>query len=333
MRACTVKDVAKKAGVSAMTVSRVLNQTGNVSEETKEKVMEAARALHYYRNSVARSLRVNETKTIGVMLSDSSFQVLSTILRSIQDRAGMEGYTVITANTDRRKEQERQAIETLMSKHIDGLILVAPLSFSREDIQWLKGLGIPFVLLMRTCEDESVDSVMNNNIQGGYTVGDYLCRIGCRKFLFLPLKDSISSRDRLEGFRSAMQDRKVSWEGCEVREVAQDAKVGYETGRDLLEQAGSYDAIVCGCDTVAMGLMRALADGGVRIPEDVRVIGYDGIEAGNYMTVPLSTIAQPFYQIGSKGAEVLLDRIHNPDGPARHIMYEGELVVRRSTEM
>ena len=332
MRACTVKDVAKKAGVSAMTVSRVLNHTGNVSDATREKVMEAAKELHYYRNSVARSLRVNETKTIGVMLSDSSAQVLSTVLRSIQDRAGLQGYTVITANTDRRKEQERHAIETLMSKHIDGLILVAPLSFSKKDIQWLKSLGIPFVLLMRSCDDDTVDSIMNDNLQGGFTVGEYLCRLGCQRYLFLPLKDSFSSRDRLKGFRKAMKQRGIPWENSTVREVEQDANVGYETGMEIIDQVRSYDAVVCGCDTVAMGLMRALADGGIRIPEDVRVIGYDGIEAGKYMTVPLSTIAQPFYQIGSMGAEVLLDRIRDPEAPARKIMYEGELVVRRSTQ-
>ncbi len=332
MRACTVKDVAKKAGVSAMTVSRVLNNTGSVTESTREKVMEAARELHYYRNSVARSLRVNETKTIGVMLSDSSVQVLSTVLRSIQDRAGLQGYTVITANTDRRKEHEKKAIETLMSKHIDGLILVAPLSFSKKDIQWLKSLEVPFVLLMRSCEDETVDSVMNDNLHGGYTVGDYLCSVGCHRFYFLPLKDSISSRDRMKGFRKAMESRGVPWEDSSVREVEQDASIGYETGTELLDQVREYDAVVCGCDTVAMGLMRALVDGGVSIPGDVRVIGYDGIEAGKYMTVPLSTIAQPFYQIGSMGAEVLLERIQNPEAPARHIMYEGELVIRRSTQ-
>ena len=143
MRVCTVKDVAKKAGVSAMTVSRVLNQTGSVSEATRRKVLDAASELHYYGNSVARSLRVNETKTIGVVLSDSSEMVLSTVLRSIHDVVGLQGYTVITANTDRRKEMERFAIETLMRKHIDGLILVAPLCFDRETTDWLKSLAIP----------------------------------------------------------------------------------------------------------------------------------------------------------------------------------------------
>ena len=191
MRVCTVKDVAKKAGVSAMTVSRVLNHTGSVSEATRQKVLDAASELHYYGNSVARSLRVNETKTIGVVLSDSSEMVLSTVLRSIQDIVGLQGYTVITANTDRRKEMEHFAIETLMQKHIDGLILVAPLCFDRETTDWLKRLGVPFVMLMRSCEDDTVDTVMNDNFRGGYTVGKYLCETGSRRFLFLPLQDSL----------------------------------------------------------------------------------------------------------------------------------------------
>ena len=332
MRVCTVKDVAKKAGVSAMTVSRVLNQTGSVSEATRRKVLDAASELHYYGNSVARSLRVNETKTIGVVLSDSSEMVLSTVLRSIHDVVGLQGYTVITANTDRRKEMERFAIETLMRKHIDGLILVAPLCFDRETTDWLKSLAIPFVILMRSCEDETVDSVMNDNFRGGCTVGEYLCSLGARNFLFLPLHDSLSSKARLEGFYEAMNRRKLSRENCMVCEVSQDPETGYEKTKELLETIRRFDAVVCGCDTVAMGVMRALVDGGVRIPEDIRVIGYDGIEFAKYTVVPLSTIAQPFYQIGSTGAQVLLDRIREPDGPARKIMYEGELVIRRSTE-
>lgn len=332
MRVCTVKDVAKKAGVSAMTVSRVLNHTGSVSEATRQKVLDAASELHYYGNSVARSLRVNETKTIGVVLSDSSEMVLSTVLRSIQDIVGLQGYTVITANTDRRKEMEHFAIETLMQKHIDGLILVAPLCFDRETTDWLKRLGVPFVMLMRSCEDDTVDTVMNDNFRGGYTVGKYLCETGSRRFLFLPLQDSLSSRVRLEGFYEAMDQQGIAHEDSMVREVNQDPETGYETISELLGSIPRYDAVVCGCDTVAMGVMRALVDGGVRIPEDVRVIGYDGIEFAKYMVVPLSTIAQPFYQIGSTGAQVLLDRIREPEGPARRIMYEGELVIRRSTE-
>lgn len=332
MRISTVKDVAKKAGVSAMTVSRVLNGTGSVSEKTRLKVQEAARELHYYGNSVARSLRVNETKTIGVVLSDSSEMILSSVLRSIQDVAGENGYTVITANTDRRRNRERHAVETLLQKHIDGLIMVAPLSFGKEDIGWLKSLGVPFVMLMRSCDDDEVDSVMNDNERGGYLAGEYLCRIGCRRFAFLPLQNSPSSKARLDGFYQAMDDCSVSRDESLVQEVTQDAEVGYEAARDLADRLRDYDVVVCGCDTVAMGVMRALADAGIRIPEDILVMGYDGIEIGKYMVTPLTTIAQPFTQIGRTGIQVLLDRIREPKAPARKIMFEGELLVRQSTE-
>ena len=135
----------------------------------------------------------------------------------------------------------------------------------------------------------------------------------------------------------------ITWSGYEVPELCEirleDHRdhiianlISRRRNQELLETIRRFDAVVCGCDTVAMGVMRALVDGGVRIPEDIRVIGYDGIEFAKYTVVPLSTIAQPFYQIGSTGAQVLLDRIREPDGPARKIMYEGELVIRRSTE-
>ena len=335
MRVSTVKDVAQKAGVSAMTVSRVLNGTGSVSEATKAKVMQAAQELHYYGNSVARSLRVNETKTIGVVLSDSSEMVLSTVLRSIQDEMGAQGYTVITANTDKRKTRERDAVNTLLQKHIDGLILVAPLSFSDEDIEWLKSLSIPFVMLMRSCSDSTVDSVMNDNERGGYLAGEYLCDIGCKRFLFLPLRNSLSSRLRMEGFCQAMEERGISHEDCMTLEVAQEAQAGYEAGLELCshtEKIENYDVVVCGCDTVAMGLMRALVDKGIRIPEDIFVMGYDGIEIGKYMVTPLTTIAQPFDLIGKTGAQLLLERIRHPEDAAKQIMYEGELIRRKSTQ-
>jgi len=315
-----------------MTVSRVLNGNGAVSEKTRLKVQEAAWELHYYGNSVARSLRVNETKTIGVVLSDSSEMVLSTVLRSIQDVAGENGYTVITANTDKRQTRERHAVETLLQKHIDGLIMVAPLSFSREDIRWLKGLGIPFVMLMRSCDDKDVDSVMNDNEQGGYMAGKYLCSIGCRRFAFLPLRNSPSSQARLDGFYRAMDSRNIPHGESLVQEVTQDAEVGYETASSMADTLRTYDAVVCGCDTVAMGVMRALADQGIRIPEDILVMGYDGIEVGRYMVTPLTTIAQPFAQIGKEGMEVLLKRIRDPHAPARKIMFEGELLIRESTK-
>ena len=331
MKVSTVKDVARKAGVSAMTVSRVLNGTGSVSEATRSKVMEAARELHYYGNSVARSLRVNETMTIGVVLSDSSEMVLSTVLRSIQDEVGKEGYTVITANTDRRKNREKETIEALLGKQIDGLVLVAPLSFEEDDIRWLKSLAVPFVILMRSCSDNYVDTVMNDNEHGGYMAGEYLCKIGCRRFAFLPLRNSLSSRTRLEGFYRAMEEHEISRDGCMLQEVSQDAEAGYEAAMELAEKLKDYDALVCGCDTVAMGAMRALSDAGIRIPEDILVMGYDGIEIGKYMVAPLSTIAQPFAQIGRMGAQVLMERIKNPQAPSKKIMYEGTLVERRST--
>ena len=331
MRNATVKDVAKRAGVSAMTVSRVLNGTGHVSDTTREKVRQAAQELQYFGNSVARSLRMNSTHTLGVVLSDSSEMVTSKVLRGIQDEAAEHGYTLITANTDRHAGAEQRAIETLLSKQIDGIILVAPLLYSSGEIQWLKKLSMPFVMLMRSSEDGTVDTVMNDNLHGGYLQVQHLISRGCRRFFFLTIEDSLSARIRMDGARKALLDNGIGQDAVQVVEIKHDLASGYEKTKEYLDRLRGCDALVCGCDTIAIGAMRALHEAGVAIPDEIRVMGYDGIDIGNYLAVPLSTVAQPFYEIGTEGARMLLMRLNDPEQPAVHRVFEGTLEIRSST--
>lgn len=327
----TLKDIAQAAGVSAMTVSKALNGKPGVSEDRRKEICDIAERMNYAPNLIAKSLRVDETKTIGVVLSDTSEMVISKVLRGIQDGATNHGYSIIIANTDHQPERELQSIRTLLSKQIDGLILVAPTLYTNEHIAFLKSFGIPFIFLMRKNDHSEIDTVINDNYLGGYQSIAHLVSEGCRSFQILSLSNSQSSQEREKGYWQAFSDFKIPASPNQFHAVTPFVEAGYDAAKQLLAQGVRFDALVCGCDTVAIGAMDALLEAGVKIPSSVRLIGYDGIDLARYLRIPLSTMAQPLYAIGLNGIEILLDRIHFPQMPVRKLVLKSELVVRQST--
>lgn len=327
----TLKDIAQAAGVSAMTVSKALNGKPGVSDNRRREICDIAERMNYTPNLIAKSLRVDETKTIGVVLSDTSEMVTSKVLRGIQDGATERGYSIIIANTDHQPERELQSIRTLLSKQIDGLILVAPTLYTNEHIAFLKNFGIPFLFLMRKNDHSEIDTVINDNYLGGYQSIAHLVDEGCHSFQILSLSNSQSSQEREKGYRQAFSDFKIPVSPEPFHAVTPFVEAGYDAAKQLLAQGMRFDALVCGCDTVAIGAMDALLEAGVKIPSSVRLIGYDGIDLARYLRIPLSTMAQPLYDIGLNGIEILIDRIHFPQMPVRKLVLKSELVVRRST--
>lgn len=327
----TLKDIAQAAGVSAMTVSKALNGKPGVSEDRRKEICDIAERMNYAPNLIAKSLRVDETKTIGVVLSDTSEMVISKVLRGIQDGATNHGYSIIIANTDHQPERELQSIRTLLSKQIDGLILVAPTLYTNGHIAFLKSFGIPFIFLMRKNDHSEIDTVINDNYLGGYQSIAHLVSEGCRSFQILSLSNSQSSQEREKGYWQAFSDFKISASPKQFHAVTPFVEAGYNAAKQLLAQGVRFDALVCGCDTVAIGAMDALLEAGVKIPSSVRLIGYDGIDLARYLRIPLSTMAQPLYAIGLNGIEILLDRIHFSQMPVRKLVLKSELVVRQST--
>lgn len=332
MNKITLKDIAKEAGVSAMTVSKALNNKPGISPERRAYILQIAKQMNYMPNSIAVSLRSSRSKTIGVVLSDSSEMVTSKVLRGIQDGASEKDYNVIVSNTDHRPETEKKAVSTLMAKQIDGLILVAPLFYSAEDLAHLKSLGIPFILLMRKNDSFNVDSVINDNYLGGYQSIEHLVKAKCRQFQILALANSQSGSDREKGYLQAFKDFKIPETSVCTNYIAPSIDAGHDAVTHLLKSGSKFDALVCGCDTIAIGAMEALLDAGIRIPEDVKLIGYDGVHLGKYLRVPLSTIEQPLYQIGFTGVGILLDRIQYPDMAIRKVVLPSTLIARTSSQ-
>ena len=332
MSKITLKDIAQEANVSAMTVSKALNNKPGISKQTREAILEIAERMNYSPNLIAKSLRINETKTVGVILSNTSEIVTSTVLRGIQDVAEQQGYSVLLSNTDRKLELERAAIRTLMSKQIDGLILIAPMLHADEDIAKLQKLQIPFIALLRKNDRVSIDTVTGDNFLGGYMSVQHLLEQGCRSFQVVALSDIYGLSDRQAGYEQAFCDFRVPQDCVNIVYGGPSIDSGYKTMNRILSEAKPrFDAVICSCDMIAIGAMEALLEHGVRIPQDVRVIGYDGIYLGQYLRVPLTTIEQPLYQIGEEGMRILLERIRFPNISVRKIVLKNKLAVRAST--
>lgn len=332
IRRVTLSDIAKEAGVSAMAVSRVLSNKGGISQKTRERVMEIAKQMNYRPNTIAQSLRKQSTKTIGVVASDSSELVFSRVLRGVQDCAAAAGYCVIIANTYQIAENEKQAINTMVDRRIDGLLFAAPIRTSAEEFEELKLLGIPAVLLMYPGGSVGIDSVCADNYTGGYEIVNYLLdtREDDIHFISLPLSRSISA-DRMNGARRAMSEHGRSWNEEYVSYCEPSINKGYIAMSKLLESGFNYGSVCCGCDVIAIGAIKAVQEAGLKIPDEIRISGYDDIELSDYLSVPLTTISQPKYDIGYEGVRLLLERLDNRSMNPKQITMRNSLIVRKST--
>lgn len=327
----TMKDIAEAVGVSTMTVSKVLNNKPGISDLTRRRVLDTAREIGYVPNLTAKSLRTNRSGTLGVVLSDSSEMVTSKVLRAIEDTCAERGCNVIVMNTDHNPDHERKAIETLMSKQIDGLIMVAPMLCDEADIEALRQYDRPFVFLMRKNDSLPLDSVINDNYLGGWQIIEHLIIEGCSKFLFLMIENSRSSTERREGMMDALALHRVDELSCRFLYSAPSIESARRVIEEQLSLDADFDAVVCGCDVQAIGAMDALLSAGIQIPQDVCITGYDGIELAQYLRVPLTTVNQPLYEIGRQGTEILLDRVKYRDMPVRKIVLKSELACRESS--
>lgn len=328
----TIKDIARELGLSAMAVSKALNDQNGVSLETREKVFEVAKRLNYKPNVIAKSLKLKNTKTIGIVVSDSSQFFLAKVIKGIEDEAVKEGYSIILSNTDSNVEKEKKAINVLVSKRIDGIILVSSMLTGVEHVDFLNEIGVPYLFLVRRSENTDVDYVANDNILGSFQMTGYLLKENESKIHFLNLtENSPSARDRLEGYKKAMEDKGVSYDPALIQYIKPEVEEGYIAMRRLLEKDEKVRTVFCGCDVIAIGAMEAIFEKGLKVPEDIRVAGYDDIEFAAYLRVPLTTVSQPKYMIGSKGVEVLLNKIKNKTNEVQHIVLRPNLVIRNST--
>lgn len=326
----TIKDIAKEAGVSVNTVSRALNNKPDINKETKKKILKIAKKLGYVKNVTASALRNKSTKIIGVILADSSNPFYAEVLKGIEIASRKYGYQIILMNTERIYENEAIAIETLLQRRVDGL-LIAPVQDKNEDINNLRKMNVPFVIIGRHFEDLEVDEIFSDEEKGGYIATKYLLEIGKKRPIMIngALFKS-PARMRYEGFKLALEEKNipVKKENIFISDI--DIEGGYKTIKSVLRKKINFDSIFCYNDLVAIGVMKGLKEAGLKIPEDVAVVGYDDIYFSSFVCPALTTVKIKKFDLGYEGFKMLLEKIKGRRKKVKRKILEVELVKRES---
>jgi len=334
----TISDVAKRAGVSAMTVSRVVNGTGHTSAATRARVEAAIGELGYVPNALARQLRSKRTKTIALLVSDISNPYFTTIARGVEDFFVAHGYSVMYCNTDEDETEEEQYLLMLIERQVDGVLLV-PARSSGESFRLLASHRTPVVVIDRRVTSRSVDSVRCDSEAGAHSLVEHLVKLGHRQIAVLTGSPSIStSMDRVLGARRALEEAGLELPDAMVHYGSfnygkSNQADGHRMALDMLAAPGPRPtAVFCANNFIAFGAIRALREAGLRVPDDISIVAFDDIPE-EWVSEPFLTVArQPAYDIGHRAAALLMDHITGEQPPSgASVILPFELVLRRSS--
>ncbi len=328
----TIKDVAALAGVSYTTVSHVINKTRPVSDKVRSGVEAAIRQLNYVPSAVvARSLKHQATFTIGLLVSNSTNPFFSELARGIEDTCYRAGYSVILCNSDDHPERQQTYLRVLLEKRIDGLIICS----AGDDLglaEHVREAQVPIIIVDRAVKGVTADLVQVDHLKGGYLATRHLLElkhksIGCISGPF----DTTVSVDRLNGYKKALSEAGAPFRSEWVVMGDFTAEGGYKAARKLLKRTELTAVFACN-DLMGIGLLRFAAEHGIRVPGQLSVIGFDGIELSRYFYPALSTVGQSIRRQGEIAASALLERIRRGgEGRVRRILISPELWVREST--
>jgi len=327
----TIEDVAQRAQVSAATVSHVINGTRFVREETRARVVAAMEALGYRPNALARSLRRNTTHTLGVIVPDNSSHFFAEMAHSIEEESWRREYSVMLCNSQGDAEKEAAYIEVLLQRHVDGVILVAA-GESHEHLHRLVARRIPVVAIGYAIPELDIDAVLVGNCQGGLLATQHLLALGHRRVACIAgPAGAIPSIDRVAGYRQALSEWQVA--AHEPWVVAGDFSFesGYQAAQRLLALPERPTAIFACNDSMAIGAMLAISEAGLRIPDDLSVVGFDNISIAAYTNPRLTTVEQPHRQMAAVAAALLVERMADWGRPVQRVLVDTSLVVRSSS--
>ncbi|ELY3458821.1 ribose operon transcriptional repressor RbsR [Cronobacter sakazakii] len=326
-----MKDVARLAGVSTSTVSHVINKDRFVSEAIRLRVEDAIRTLNYAPSALARSLKLNQTRTIGMLITASSNPFFSELVRGVERSCFERGYSLVLCNTDGDEQRMNRNLETLLQKRVDGLLLLCTETHQPSPAIMKRYPAIPTVMMDWSPFDGGSDVIQDNSLLGGDIATRYLIDKGYTRIACVtgPL-DKTPARLRLEGYRAAMQ--RAGLPVTEGYEVIGDFEFagGLRAMQSLLALPEPPQAVFMGNDAMAVGAYQALYQAGLRIPQDIALVGYDDIELASYMTPPLTTIHQPKDELGELAIDVLIHRMAQPELQQQRLQLTPELIVRGS---
>lgn len=335
MAVATIKDIARIAGVAPSVVSRALNNKYGVKESTRQRIIQIARELGYYPNSAARSLVTRRSETIGIVMADISEPFYSQSIKGMEYVAKQTGYTLLFSNSYENVEQGQVLHKMISGERVDGLVIVGSNIQEKSFISLLLERDIPFVLVERKFSDPRVNCIWLDNVKGGYMATKYLIEKGHRRIghiagnLYFQV-----ALDRIEGYKRALAEAGIDFSQEWVAAGDFLTHGGYRAMKELLPLGCT--AVFVANDAMAYGALRAISEAGLKVPDDIAIVGFDDLEFSSLTNPPLTTIRQPRYEMGRKSLEILTSILRerrsgdeaSPDGVK--VCFQPELIVRQS---
>jgi LacI family transcriptional regulator len=308
-----------------------MNNSGAVNPATRERINKAIEELHYVPNTLARSFRSKQTCLLALVLSDVTNPFWTTIARGVEDTASRNGFHVIFCNTDESPEKESNHLSVLLQRRVDGIIL-APTTDDKNRLLPLKQHPMPCVLIDRQVEGSRCDTVVSNGRDGAMKMTQHLIELGHRRIAMVAGPAVISTgQERLEGYRRALQKSGIPPNEDYIVRGNYGEASGYQLVRLLLERNPRPTAIFAGNNFMAVGALHALREAGLRIPEDVALVGFDDIPQGSLISPALTVVSQPAYEMGVAAAESLISRLSGKyRGKPREIVFDTSIIIRES---
>jgi len=332
----TIKDIAKKAGVSHTTVSRALHGSSLISPETAERIRHVAIELDYKPSAAARSLRTNRTTVLGVIVNNIADPFFSEILYGIEETAQAAGYSLFIAASQHDPNRERQIVQTMMEQRTDGVIICSS-SFSAEQGNQLLSYGFPIVVVNHQSAEHFNYSIYHDDVDGSRQITRHLIQLGHRRIAYLGnSRSGRTTLDRLSGYRTEMEIANMPiLDGYIVHVPGGEPQLGFDIVQTFLHLDSPPTAIVCFNDMLAIGALKGCIASGLRVPQDMSITGFDNITYSAFTCPSLTTFDQPKRSIGKEAAQLLLDLLARDRSeltePPRIKVLKGSLLERESS--
>ena len=321
------------AGVSTTTVSHVINKTRFVAETTQKKVLAAVDELNYAPSAVARSLKCNTTRTIGMLVTKSTNPFFAEVIHGVEEYCYKDGYTLILCNTEGNLSKQRDYLRMLAEKRVDGLLVMCS-DIDQELLDLLERKSdLPMVIMDWGPESPHTDKIQDNAEFGGYIATKHFIEHGHVKIGCLSGHvDKITCRERLKGFKKAMAEANLAVNDDWILEGDFECESAVIAANQYIAMDERPTAIFCFNDIMAMALISTFEQAGIRVPGDISIIGYDNIELAPYFSPPLTTIHQPKRRLGKTAVEILMERVKDKNHARRVFEMAPELVIRKSVK-
>jgi len=341
MEQITIKDIARMCGCGVSTVSRALNNHPDINEDTRNKIMNVVKETNFVPNNSARNLKITDSKTIAILVKGISNPFFMKMIKVMENAIQKKKYSLIIQHVEFDQDEVDVAIELEKEKKLKGIIFLG--GYFNHPKEKLDAISIPFVLTTVNMTEQyssNYSSIAVDDVKESYKIVDYLCKLGHKKILFVSadIEDESIGKLRKDGYEMALKNNGIEVDEklivpMDSGEDAYSMKAGFVTMNEVLKQRDDFSAVFAISDAVAIGICRALIDSGKRIPEDVSVAGFDGIDNAKYYSPRITTIRQPFEEMANASIKLLFKYIEgsvNPDETQQRL-FEGELIVGEST--